>query len=344
MPQWNPGAWYGKQSDDRIRDFVAWERDDDPAQVRDQRGGRVHAHASAWPSSTTTSGSSAGSRTRSGARRRGRSGSTRARRSSTSRAGRSTCGTPATSSCRSIPNGWIDEFRGYAAFLHETEPIYPAARTPRRRPSEGRRSGPGSRRRTSRSAAIACSYPRAWVVHDARGLPRMDGLRRAERAGPMQEMLYADDPIWQTRQPDRVRSPPPGLDRQRPADGPAPLSLRRGPASSETVKVSYPSPQRAELDVKLDTPGHRRPRRRVLSRLEADHRRPARPHHPRQSHDARRGRRRGARTTSSTLSIRLVPHRRHDQPGRAGRLGPPRRLLRIRLAVPAARRATVRAG
>ena len=44
MPQWSPASWFGKQSDDRIREFVDWERQDDPTEVRDQRGRRVHAH------------------------------------------------------------------------------------------------------------------------------------------------------------------------------------------------------------------------------------------------------------------------------------------------------------
>ena len=98
-------------------------------------------------------------------------------------------------------------------------------------------------------------FPRAWVVHDARGLPKMDGLRRSDRSGPMQEMLYADDPIWHD-------SNQTAFDPHRLVwiDNDERMALRpyltgAAPRSSETVKVTYPSPQRAELDVKLDTPG-----------------------------------------------------------------------------------------
>jgi hypothetical protein len=151
-----------------------------------------------------------------------------------------------------FPNGWADEFRGYAAFLHETEPIYPKAE-----PTPARRDEIRKRIETEdfQVRRNRLQYPRAWVVHAARGLPRMEGLLRAERSGPMQEILYADDPIWHD-------SKQTAIDPHRWAwiDRDDLIRLRpflpgASPRPSETVKVSYPSPQQAELDVTLDQPG-----------------------------------------------------------------------------------------
>ena len=93
------------------------------------------------------------------------------------------------------PHNWLDESRGYASFLHETEEIYPPP---------DRFQGPDGEAELKdwvqthdyQIRRNRQMFPRAWVVHDATGLPPMDGLTRAERSGPMQEILYGDDPIW----------------------------------------------------------------------------------------------------------------------------------------------------
>ena len=129
------------------------------------------------------------------------------------------------------PHGWLDESRGYAAFLHETEPIYPPP---------DRFEGPGGQAELKEWVEThdyqirrnRQMYPRAWVVHDARGLPPMNGLTRAERSGPMQEILYGDDPIWHDPNAHRVRPAPTGLDRRRGAACPAKVP-GRGTAQAE---------------------------------------------------------------------------------------------------------------
>ena len=60
------------------------------------------------------------------------------------------------------------------------------------------------------------------------------------------------------------------------------------PRPTETVKVSYPSPQRVELEANLESAGNRRPLGHSLSRLETDDRRPARTDLQGQPRDARR--------------------------------------------------------
>ena len=279
MPLWNPPSWFGKQSDDRVRDFVDLGTQDDPAQVRDHRGRRVHAHDRRRRAL----------RLRVVLRRVPVHGPWRDRTLARDRLrAQKVVYFPRRSFdmwntryfiLPEFPNGWIDEFRGYAAFLHETEPVYPAAGPS---PSPERRRGD----------------PKAWIeTHDfqirrnrLQYPPRLGGPRRprpAQDGRPASGRPVgpdAGDPL--RRRPDlarrqlRPRSIPTAWSGSTTTSGwpCGPSSPARSPRSSETVKVSYPSPQRAELDAKLDTPGHRRPRRRQLPRLEAHHRRPARPH------------------------------------------------------------------
>ncbi|HEY2158209.1 MAG TPA: YfhO family protein, partial [Isosphaeraceae bacterium] len=94
-----------------------------------------------------------------------------------------------------------------------------------------------------------------WVVHDLRFTNPIEGLGRRGRSGPMEEMLYAADPLW--NDPARYSYDPKRWAWVEVAD---PNSLARfhpgGPAAaSEAVTVRYPSPERAELDVTLDRPG-----------------------------------------------------------------------------------------
>jgi hypothetical protein len=153
-----------------------------------------------------------------------------------------------------FPNGWMDEFRAYAAFLHDTVQVYPP-------PDEF--EGPGT------SEALKSwvetydvqirrnlhDYPRAWVVHDSRGTPPLEGKTRAERSGPMQEILYDADPIWNdttlgVHDPRRVA----WIDQdERLALGP--FLGGQAPRPSETVSVTYPDPHHVELDATLEFPG-----------------------------------------------------------------------------------------
>jgi hypothetical protein len=100
-------------------------------------------------------------------------------------------------------------------------------------------------------------YPRSWVVHGARATrPETEAETGAgTRAETMREILYAADPIW-NHGSERVYDP-----RQVAWVSPADLAeighdlsgLATGP--SETVTVTYPSPQQAVLEVTLDSPG-----------------------------------------------------------------------------------------
>jgi len=150
------------------------------------------------------------------------------------------------------PNGWMDEYRGYAAFLDETELIYPSLLQGRDREAEQKAWAESHDYQIRRNRLV---YPRAWVVHDSRPLPDLEGLTRLQQGGPMQEILYSDDRIWHDstltafdpRQLVWIEK-----DKQ--------LELRaflsgKPPRSTETVKVSYPSPQRVELEANLESAG-----------------------------------------------------------------------------------------
>ncbi|MGD0043540.1 MAG: hypothetical protein ABSE84_24560, partial [Isosphaeraceae bacterium] len=150
------------------------------------------------------------------------------------------------------PHGWMDEDRGYAAFLDETELIYPLLLQGRGREAEQKAWAESHDYQIRRNRLV---YPRAWVVHDSRPLPDLEGLTRLQQGGPMQEILYSDDRIWHDstltafdpRQLVWIEK-----DKQ--------LELRaflsgKPPRSTETVKVSYPSPQRVELEANLESAG-----------------------------------------------------------------------------------------
>jgi hypothetical protein len=153
-----------------------------------------------------------------------------------------------------FPNGWRDESRGFAAFLENSELVYP--------PHE-RFQGADKEKEVKawiqnhdyQIRRNLKAYPRAWVVHEGRSLPVLDGLTRAERSGPIQDMLYSADTIWNdsampVHDPHRLIWI--DLDQQ--------LALRgflngQSPTPRETVKVSYPRPDRVEIEAKLDAPG-----------------------------------------------------------------------------------------
>jgi len=154
----------------------------------------------------------------------------------------------------SYPGDWRDENRGFASFTFQSQQVYP---------DPDRFLGPDGRdeykqwveTRDFRIERNDREFPRAWVVHDVRAIKPLTGLSRDTRSDAMQEILYADDPFWYD--PAQV-----AFDPHRVAwlDNDDMLEIRphlRGgpPAPSETVKVTYPTPQRAVLEVELKSPG-----------------------------------------------------------------------------------------
>ncbi len=141
------------------------------------------------------------------------------------------------------PYGWRAPYRAYASFLLETDLVYPQPGDPYNTPID-------LQIRRNRNAA-----PRAWVVHEVRWVETTPEISMDARNRALLEMVYAGDPIWH--------------DPRRPvfdprifawADGDAERELRpylsgQAPRPTERVTVTYPTPQRAELEVALESPG-----------------------------------------------------------------------------------------
>jgi hypothetical protein len=153
-----------------------------------------------------------------------------------------------------FPNGWRDESRGFAAFLYQTERVYP---------ERGRFDGPGGREaykewvntRDFRIERNNQAFPRAWVVHAARAVKPVMGLSRESHSATMQEILYAEDALWNDS--TRVAFDPHRVAWLEENDlGVArPQLSGRAPSPTETVNVSYPTPQRTVLEAHLESPG-----------------------------------------------------------------------------------------
>lgn len=152
------------------------------------------------------------------------------------------------------PGDWKDGDRGYASFLPQTTPVYPLPNA---------YTGPGGEQKRDdwilqedfQVLRNLAEFPRAWVVHGVRWLKPIAGLAREDREGPIQEILYQNDPFWSEK--SRVPYDPKVLawldsdvqdELARFVSGPAP-SLK------EPVTVTIKGPQRVELDCSLEKPG-----------------------------------------------------------------------------------------
>jgi hypothetical protein len=152
------------------------------------------------------------------------------------------------------PGGWTAANRSYAAFLDNTEMIYPDS-------AALERSEEGSSRerwlmtkdvQVRRNQAV---FPRAWVVHSARMVRPLGDSNDRTRAAFLRSLLFQNDRIWSD--PDRLvldLRTTAIVETERP-DLLAPLLPMRAPGSPETVRISRYDPQRVELSVVLSGPG-----------------------------------------------------------------------------------------
>ncbi|HEX8199156.1 MAG TPA: YfhO family protein, partial [Isosphaeraceae bacterium] len=149
---------------------------------------------------------------------------------------------------------WDSAARGYAAVVPRTTFVYPAP---------GSFDGPDGPARRARWEATddfrvlrnEAAFPRAWVVHRARLIPRIRGLRVADRAGLMQQLLYQDDEFWHV--PGAPVRDPRGMawvETDRPKDLDRFLS-RAAPDPAESATVTRDEPGRVELTAVLRSPG-----------------------------------------------------------------------------------------
>ena len=150
--------------------------------------------------------------------------------------------------------GWQDPLRAYASFLFEAERIYPQQET-RSAPdaTEARKNWVNNQ--DFQILRNLNEFPRAWVVHRARWLDSPPSLSLDAGGGALQEILYADDPLWHdaTMRAIDPRSSAWVDTSKRTELGP--YLSGRPPGPTETVKVSHPSPDRAEIEASLESPG-----------------------------------------------------------------------------------------
>jgi len=251
MPAWNPPGWSSTSSTDRVRDFVTWER----GTIQPKYGiteGVEYTHtvgvAELFDYEWFFSGFPRKIREP-------------VARDLGAKAGQEVVYFPRRSfdmwNTRYFllpvyPHGWMNEDRGYAAFFYDTDLVYPLFLQERGQEAEKQDWIQSHDYQIRRNRKV---YPRAWVVHDSRPLPDLEGLTKLQQSGPMQEILYDDDRIW--HDPTMTAFDPRRLvwiehDKQ--------LELRpflsgASPRPTETVKVSYPSPQRVELEANLESAG-----------------------------------------------------------------------------------------
>jgi hypothetical protein len=249
MPAWHPITWQSTPSIDRVRDIVAWEHDT----IQPKYGinlGVEYTHTfgvgELYDYGWFFDGVPRSARTVEAARALG------------IEVGKEFIYFPRQSFdlwntryfvIPADPRGWRDPYRSYASLLFQTEPIYPEAGSP---PAE---SLLRSREQDFQVLRNRNELPRAWVVHAARRVRVTAEMSAAARNRAMAEMVYSDDPFW--HDPTLRAFDPHGfawLDQ----DGESELARYlpgSSPRASETVKVSYPSPQHAELEVSLESPG-----------------------------------------------------------------------------------------
>lgn len=151
-----------------------------------------------------------------------------------------------------FPGGWKDEFRGYAAFLPNTSPVYP-------RPDQLEQMTDDQRRQVEREDFQILrneqAFPRAWVVHKFRFVEPIRGMRKRDRIPVMNEILYPNDTFWSD--PNLNLFDPREMawveteDRQ----ALAPFHTGGPPLPGEKVEVFEENPSRTILRARLERPG-----------------------------------------------------------------------------------------
>jgi hypothetical protein len=149
---------------------------------------------------------------------------------------------------------WRDPSRGSAPFLFQTRQVCPDP-AGFIGPQQTEQARNWTETRDFRVLRNLAEYPRAWVVHDARETTPVTKPSRGRSSRTMREILYAPDPIWHdTLQPVYDPRSLAWLARD---DLTAIRHYLSGQKTgvSETVNVTYPTPERAVLEVNLDSPG-----------------------------------------------------------------------------------------
>ena len=254
MPIWNPPGWNLKGSDDRVRDFVEWERSTIQPKYGITQGiqytiteGTTELYDYWWffgpflrkftPETARSLNAKVGDDLAYHPRRGFDMWNTR------------------YFIVPGWPGDWKDDKRSYASFLFESDPIYPEPDL-KTNPDRKAEFEVWAKEEDVQIFKNKAYYPRAWVVHEMRTYPSIVGLGRRDREAVSSEMLFQDDPFW--FDPGRETFDPKILtwidqadqNRVRPF-----MTGRVRSGSNESVKIDKYEPQRVEMTAKLDKPG-----------------------------------------------------------------------------------------
>jgi hypothetical protein len=161
----------------------------------------------------------------------------------------------------SFPGGWDQPNRSYAAFIEQTDLVYPAP---------GSFEGPGAvrdRRQWLMSKDFQVrrnrrAFPRAWIVHDVRIVPPLDGARTAARDALLARLRRAESA-------NSADATPRGADLKTtayieaddasalfaPPNGQAPAVADPSDVVGDSAVVREESPDQVVIEVTLQAPG-----------------------------------------------------------------------------------------
>ncbi len=151
------------------------------------------------------------------------------------------------------PDAWNDERRGYASFLPDTTPIYPTSEQLQRESEDDR-----VQRTFKEDFQILrnnAAYPRAWIVHGLEFVEPIQGLDRNDRLQTIQQILHPKRNFWNN-------SKLPVYDPREVAwvevdDRNSLLRFQTGGMAElgESVEVTVHEPNRVVLRATLEKPG-----------------------------------------------------------------------------------------
>ena len=253
MPIWNPVSWITEKADDRVKDFVVWERDT----IQPKYGLAYDIHytwtlgvAELWDYDWFFGGFP---REIDAATAKWLGAKPRDKVIYYPRRAFDLWNTRYFV-VPGYPNGFTDEDRGFAAFLPDSEQIYPPPEF-FKEPRDEKRERAWIEREDFRIYRNKVSRPRAWVVHQARYTKPITRMDRSDREKPMEEILYANDPFWND---PNLRAYDPSvlawLDEDRAAEL-SPYLPNSAPTDDEKVIIKHYGPQRVEMEADLQKPG-----------------------------------------------------------------------------------------
>jgi hypothetical protein len=154
----------------------------------------------------------------------------------------------------SYPAGWTSPNRSYAAFLDQTELIYPDPSS-MDGPSHQRDREQWLKTKDVQVRRNKTAFPRAWIVHDARLIQPRDPSDLAAHDVLLSRLIRTDD---SSLNPGRVAAVDLKTTAYVETNNPKRLAAylpRTAPSTAESVTVRYDNSTRVQLETRLQEPG-----------------------------------------------------------------------------------------